>query len=184
MRIFAEPSHDPDRAAAFREAMRHLAGGVAIVTAGRDEGRVGMTATSVTSLSAEPPTLLVCINRSASLRPALDRAGHFAVNLLGDRHQGLADRFAGRHGVAGHERFARGRWSTLATGAPVLADALAAFDCGIEEIIERHSHAIVVGRVQAVRITAAAALVYWHGGYERLVRDGIDPAFAEDCVGG
>ncbi len=184
MRVFAETGGDPDRAAGFREAMRHLAGGVAIITAGRDDGRAGMTATAVTALSAEPPTLLVCINRSASLRPALDRSGHFAVNLLGDRHQGLADRFAGRHGVAGHERFARGRWSTLATGAPVLADALAAFDCAIDEIIERRTHAIVIGRVEAVRVKAAPALVYWRGGYERLAEGGIDPAFAEGCVGG
>jgi flavin reductase (DIM6/NTAB) family NADH-FMN oxidoreductase RutF len=184
MRVFAETGSDPDRSAGFREAMRHLAGGVAIITAGQAEGRVGLTATAVTSLSADPPTLLVCINRSASLRPVLDGVGHFAVNLLGDRHQALADRFAGRHGVAGHERFARGRWSTLATGAPVLADALAAFDCAIDEIIERQTHAIVIGRVEAVRIKAAPALVYWRGGYERLVEGGIDPAFAEGCVGG
>lgn len=184
MRMFADPSGEPDRSAAFREAMRQLACGVAIVTAGRDDARIGMTATSVASLSAEPPTLLVCINRSASLRPLLDRTGHFAVNLLDDHHQGLADRFAGRHGVAGHQRFARGSWTTLVTGAPVLADALAGIDCAIEEIIERHSHTIAIGRVAAVRIKAGSALVYWQGGYERLASGDVDPAFAEGCVGG
>jgi len=184
MRTFAEPADEPDRTAAFREGMRYMAGAVALVTAGAGERRIGMTATSVTALSAEPPTLLVCINRSASLRPLLDRIGHFAVNLLGDSHQGLADRFAGRHGVAGADRFARGRWTTLATGAPVLGDALAAFDCAIEEIIERHSHAIVIGRVEAVRTAAVPALLYWHGGYRLLAADEGDGAFATACVGG
>ncbi len=173
-----------DQAAAFRDAMRHLAGGVAIIAAGQGDARQGMTATSVTSLAADPPSVLVCINRTASLRPLLDRTGHFAVNLLGDRHQALADRFAGRHGVAGHERFARGAWTTLATGAPVLADALAAIDCAIDDIIERHTHAIVIGRVEAVRIRSAPALVYWHGDYTHLARGSIDRSLAETCVGG
>jgi len=66
----------------------------------------------------------------------------------------------------------------------VLADALAAIDCAVEDIIERHSHAIVIGRVEAVRISSASALVYWHGDYAQLARGGIDCGFAEDCVGG
>lgn len=128
--------------------------------------------------------MLVCINRSATRRPLLDRVGHFAVNLLGDRHQGLADRFAGRHGVAGADQFGRGGWTTLATGAPVLGDALAAFDCAIEEIIERHSHAIVIGRVEAVRTAVVPALVHRHGGYRLLAADEGAEAVVAACVGG
>ena len=72
--------------------------------------------------------------------------------MLGAAHGELAERFAGRGGFKGAERFADGDWVSLVTGAPVLADALAAIDCRVEDIVERHTHAIVIGAVQAVRI--------------------------------
>ncbi len=81
----------------------------------------------------------------------MQEAGAFSVNLLAARHEALAQRFSGRGGVHGSRRFDEARWITLATGAPVLADALAAFDCLIEEVIERHSHAIVLGAVVSLR---------------------------------
>ena len=153
----------------FRSGMRELAGGVSVITVGEGEDRTGLTATSVTSLSAEPPSLLVCVNRSASAFASLGRHGAFGVNLLRPRHAAIAERFAGRGGLKGAARYADASWIRLATGAPILEDALAAFDCEVEEMIERHSHAIVIGKVLEVRLAEDAdALVYWRGGFESL----------------
>ena len=81
----------------------------------------------------------------------------------------LADRFAGRSGVKGAARFAGSDWMTLVTGAPLLRDALACIDCEVEEVLERHTHAIVIGRVAAVRRgDGAPALVHWRGQFQRL----------------
>jgi flavin reductase (DIM6/NTAB) family NADH-FMN oxidoreductase RutF len=156
----------------FRSGMRELAGAVRVITIGEGEDRTGLTATSVTSLSVEPPSLLVCVNRSASAWPALRRHGAFAVNLLRAHHAMIADRFAGRHGLKGPARYDGASWLRLATGAPILEDALAAFDCEVEETIERHSHAIVIGRVVAVRLAKQAdPLIYRRGAFEGLGRD-------------
>ncbi len=153
----------------FRNAMRQLAGGVSVITVGRDQDISGMTVTSVTSLSAEPPSLLVCINRSSSSWPLFEKYGAFAVNILHGDQQDIADRFTGRGGATGAARFEGAQWTTLATGVPVLADGLAGVDCKIEEVIHRHSHAIVIGRVAAVRVAGqTAALAYWQGEYVAL----------------
>lgn len=161
---------------AFREAMRQLASGVSIVTAGRGNEWAGITATSVTSLSLTPPTLLVCVNRASSLVPFLQRYWHFSVSLLSADQQGIADRFAGRGGIDGIDRFKRGRWHTLATGAPVLADALAVVDCKLEEIILRHSHLIAIGRVVGAEIYGTTdSLLYWRGGFARLAASSPRP---------
>jgi flavin reductase (DIM6/NTAB) family NADH-FMN oxidoreductase RutF len=133
--------------AAFRHAMQAFSSGVAIVACGDGEARAGCTATSLTSLSLAPPTLIVCLARSSSTLARLREAGAFSINLLAARHQALAHRFSGHSGVHGARRFDSAQWTTLSTGAPVLADALAAFDCLVEEFIERHSHAMILGAV-------------------------------------
>lgn len=155
-------------AASFREAMRQLAGGVSIITIGKGEDLSGLTVTSVTSLSAEPPTVVFCINRSSSSWPVLHRHRIFAVNVIAPEHQPLADSFSGRNGAKGKERLHGAHWLELATGAPVLADAVAALDCEVEELIERHTSAIVIGRVVASRVREAGVsrvLTYWRGAY-------------------
>ena len=87
--------------ATFKQAMRHLIGGVSVITAGADEARTGLTVTSAISLSLDPPTMLVCVNRNASAWPVIQRERHYCVNILDSRHQHVADRFAGRGGVKG-----------------------------------------------------------------------------------
>jgi flavin reductase (DIM6/NTAB) family NADH-FMN oxidoreductase RutF len=131
----------------FRHAMRALSSGVAIVACGEGEARRGCTVISLASLSLAPPTLIVCLARSSTTLVGLREAGAFSINLLAARHQELAHRFSGHSGVHGAHRFDTAQWVTLSTGAPVLADAIAAFDCLAEEVIERHSHAIVLGAV-------------------------------------
>ncbi|WJR79734.1 flavin reductase family protein [Bradyrhizobium sp. NP1] len=159
-------------AADFRSAMRHLTGGVAVITAGRGRDISGMTVTSVTSLAVDPPSLLVAINRSASSWPLIRQHGFFGANILAADQLEVAERFTGKDGRKGAERFAGAEWVTRASGVPLLAGALAAIDCEVEDIVERHSHGIVIGRVLDVQLSPRrAALAYWHGQYVAIDQD-------------
>ena len=156
----------------FRGAMRQLTGGVSVITAGHGSDISGMTVTSVSSLSVDPPALIVSINRGASSWPLLKRYGCFGVNTLTADQIDIAERFTGKEGLKGAERFAGARWTTRSSGVPLLVDALAAIDCEIEEIFERHSHAIVIGRMLDIQVSArTAALAYWQGEYVAIDRD-------------
>jgi flavin reductase (DIM6/NTAB) family NADH-FMN oxidoreductase RutF len=156
----------------FRAAMRRLTGGVSVITAGRGAEISGMTVSSVSSFSADTPGLIVSVSRSASSLALIKSYGFFGVNILTSDQLHIAERFAGKDGLRGADRFASSRWITRASGVPLLADALAAIDCEVEETIERHSHAIVIGRVLDVEVsTRMAALAYWHGQYVAIDRD-------------
>jgi flavin reductase (DIM6/NTAB) family NADH-FMN oxidoreductase RutF len=123
----------------------------------------------VSSLSIEPPTLIVCVNRSASLYAQLAPGDRVGVSVLAAQHAEYADRFANRTGLQGAERFREGLWATTPGGASVLADAIAIFECEAEELITRHTHAILVGRVTyAAARSSEGALLYWRGAYERI----------------
>jgi flavin reductase (DIM6/NTAB) family NADH-FMN oxidoreductase RutF len=155
-------------AADYRAAMRQLAGGVALITAGRDQDISGMTVTSLTSLSAEPPRLMVAVNRSASSFPLISRYGFFGVSIVGAGQQGVAERFSSPT-IKGAARFDGAEWETRQSGSPLLCGALASIDCQVEEIISRHSHAIIIGRPLATILGAAQpSLVYWQGDYLAL----------------
>ena len=155
-------------ASEFREAMREVAAGVTIVTSGRGDRARGLTATAFSSLSAEPPSVLVCVNRDSECHQTIAESGTFCVNVLGAEAQHLANRFAGRDGIKGSARFQIGDWSTLSTGAPVLADALVAFDCRLRKAIDAGSHTIFIGDVAAVSKTGGDALVYRKSGFFSL----------------
>jgi flavin reductase (DIM6/NTAB) family NADH-FMN oxidoreductase RutF len=169
----------------YRGAMRHLAGGVSVITAGRGGDITGMTVTSVMSLSVDPPTLLVGINREASSFALIRRHGAFGVNILNADQVAVAERFAGKGGLKGAERFAEADWVTSVSGVPLLADALSAFDCEVEEILERHSHGIVIGRVRHISAsTRHAGLAYWHGQYVAIDHDEDAERLAEVSLPG
>jgi flavin reductase (DIM6/NTAB) family NADH-FMN oxidoreductase RutF len=156
----------------FRNAMRQLTGGVSVVTAGRGRDISGMTVTSVSSLSVDPPALIVSINRESSSWPLVKRYGFFGINILTSDQLDIAERFTGKGGLKGADRFAGARWMTRASGVPLLAGALAAIDCEVEDVVERHSHAIVIGRVLDVTVSPrTAALAYWQGQYVAIDRD-------------
>lgn len=153
----------------FRNAMRYLAGAVSVVTTGQGEQRTGFTATSVSSFSVSPPTLLVCLNRDSSSWPILHAHRSFCVNLLAHDQLHVADRFAGRGGAKGVARYEGAQWQQLATGALALSNALASIDCELEEAIDRHSHTILIGRVKAITLRDGAdPLLYWHGAYRLM----------------
>ncbi|MET4603040.1 flavin reductase (DIM6/NTAB) family NADH-FMN oxidoreductase RutF [Bradyrhizobium sp. JR4.1] len=156
----------------FRGAMRHLTGGVSVITAGGGKDITGMTVTSVSSFSVDPPTLIVSINRDASSFPLIRRYGAFGVNILAADQLEIAERFAGKGGLKGADRFAGARWVTAVSGVPLLVGALSAVDCEVEDIFERHSHGIIIGRVRDVKnSTRNAALAYWHGQYVAVDQD-------------
>ena len=155
----------------FRSLMRCLAGGVAVITAGRGEDITGMTVTSLTSLSATPPRVLVSINRQASSFAPIERYRLFGINILGSEQQTLAERFSNGR-LKGRQRFEGTAWTVGTSGVPLLTRALATVECQAEEIIERHSHAIIVGRLLGMEIShRLSGLVYWNGQYVEINHD-------------
>jgi flavin reductase (DIM6/NTAB) family NADH-FMN oxidoreductase RutF len=167
----------------FRNAMRQLTGGVSVITAGRGKDISGMTVTSVSSLSVDPPALIVGINREASSWPLVKRYGFFGVNILTSDQVDIAERFTGKGGLKGADRFAGARWTTRASGVPLLVSALAAIDCEVEDVVERHSHAIVIGRVLDIAVSPrTAALAYWQGRYVAIDQDEDAAKLAEVSV--
>ena len=164
---FARPHAD---ALSLKEAMRRLIGGVVVVTAGIGDERTGLTATSAVSLSMDPPTMLVTVNRTASSYPVIARRRHFCVNILHADQADIAARFAGVGGAKGAARYDGADWMPMGSGALGLVGALAVIDCEVEEIIERHSHAILLGAVRDVQGDDGdgTGLVYGHGRFGSL----------------
>ncbi|KAF0173254.1 MAG: flavin reductase domain-containing FMN-binding protein [Rhodobacteraceae bacterium] len=153
----------------FRDAMRAFVGNCSLITTGNGEAATGLIVTSAISLSAEPPLLLACVNRSSSSWPVLKETGSFGWSSLGAAHQPVAERFSGFGGIKGPARYEGAEWETAVTGAKLLVGAPTAFDCTVEEMIDRATHSILIGRVQAIRTTPdAGALIYWNGAYRSL----------------
>ena len=136
----------------FRNGMRRLGGAVNIVTSAYDGNFAGLTATAVTSLSAEPPRLLACINRSGATFETISKGRCMAVNVLGAQHRDLAMRFAGMDGEPETERFTKDLWRTGSSGAPIFKEALVSFDCEIESILDAGSHGIVIGTIVDIQL--------------------------------
>jgi flavin reductase (DIM6/NTAB) family NADH-FMN oxidoreductase RutF len=153
----------------FRHAMRALVGNCSVITVGDGDRASGLVVTSAISLSAEPPLLLACVNRTSSSYPLLVEYRRFGWSSLGAAHQPVAERFSGFGGVQGAARYEGAEWETAVTGARLLKGAPSAFDCEVDEMIDRASHAIVIGRVRAIRTNpGAGALIYWNGGFRSL----------------
>jgi cob(II)yrinic acid a,c-diamide reductase len=152
----------------YRDAMARFAGAVHVVTTDgrraarhdRDRRLLGV---------GQPPTMLVCINRENQSNHAFSDNGNFALNTLGEQHQELANGFSGLTGLAQEERFALGHWTTLTTGAPVLADSVATFDCELIEYADMATHRVLYGKVTGVRIgDSFAPLIYFNRSYRVL----------------
>ena len=149
----------------FRNAMRKLIGGVTLICTTNGDRSYGMTATAVCSVSADPPTLLVCLNRNGSTCAAVSESGVFSVNLLNPRNVDLAGAFS-RSPADLQDRFSAGEWTVLETGAPILCDSAASFDCEVTEEIDSGSHRIFIGRVRTVSASSEeVALGYFAGGF-------------------
>lgn len=160
----------PVSSEAFRAAMARLGAAVNIVTTDGPAGRQGCTASAVCSVTDSPPTLLVCLNRSSDSNAAIKRNGVLCVNVLAHHHDTLSSVFAG---LLGHEnpaeRFAHGRWETLVTGAPVLADATVVFDARVAQVTEVGTHSVFFAEIEAIRTDPKAGALFWFDrSYHRL----------------
>ncbi len=155
---------DPELRAHFRQAMRRWAATVCVITTAP---RVGMAATSVTSLTLDPPALLVCVNQSASIHPRLTMGARICVNVLGGDHGDLSIAFGS--GRAPEERFMVGDWAETEDGIPWLRDAQSNLFARVDGLTDYGTHTIVVGRVDAVRFHGETdPLIYGDGRYARL----------------
>ena len=148
----------------FKAAMRRLAASVSIVVARGEDGPVGMAATSITSLTVDPPAVLVCVNRMTSLHASLVPTAPISVNLLARHQREVSMAFGG--GTPREERFKVGDWQEGANGLPALADAQANLECVIDAMLAYGTHSIVIARVIRARVSdTVAPLVYQDGGY-------------------
>jgi flavin reductase len=148
----------------FRDAMARLGAAVNVVTSDGSAGRAGFTASAVCSVTDDPPTLLVCLNRSSRNNALFKANGVLCVNTLGSQHQALSDAFGGKGGLDATGRFALASWSSLVTGAPVLEHAaVVAFDCRITEVLEKGSHSVLFAEIAAIRHGAAGGALIWYG---------------------
>lgn len=155
---------------AFRQAMRRVASTVAIVSAQRGGERHGTTATSVTSISMEPPSVLVCFNQASRLHDFLHNQDRFCVNVLHTANLDIAKIFSSSASAA--ERFATGDWRADAESMPYLADAQANLFCRKEQEITYGSHTIFIGRVlKALARDDVSPLLYRDGRYGAVAGD-------------
>lgn len=131
----------------YRDAMARFAGHVHLMTTDGPAGRRGATVTAACSVSDDPPTILVCLNRQNPANDVFVENGVFALNTLSEDQRELAEAFSGLTGLSQADRFARARWIALGSGAPVLEPALAAFDCEIIDTKDHATHRVLFGRV-------------------------------------
>ncbi|CAN7738906.1 flavin reductase [Caballeronia sp. LjRoot34] len=148
--------------------MARLGAAVNVVTTDGPAGRAGFTASAVCSVTDSTPILLVCVNRTSSLHARVLNNGVLCVNTLSDQHEELSRLFGGK--TTAKERFSAGTWGTLETGAPVLRDALVAFDCRVMEVVQQRTHDVLFCQVQAIGDSEGkqAGLVYFGRRYHTL----------------
>jgi flavin reductase (DIM6/NTAB) family NADH-FMN oxidoreductase RutF len=153
----------------FRSALRCFAAGVTVVTTRDPEGRPsGLTASAFTSVSLDPPLVLVCVDHAATAHPDLRMRGWFAVNVLRREQEALSRQFA----VSGGDKFRGVPYHEGHAGLPLIDDALATLQCRVVEAHEAGDHTIFIGQVEAATVAGGRPLVYFHGGYHTLVANG------------
>src|ERR1700722_11404415 len=159
-RIASQPS-----GVAGLEALRQLPRAVSVITLQRCADWFGLTATSVSFLSVEPPTLLISFDCAARLSPAAAPQTPFGVSVLAE----IADRFGRGALVEASSDDFEGSWVTGPNGVVLRSDAVAALECESEEIFDRHGRTIVIGRIRNVfKVGGSGALVYWGGAYNSI----------------
>lgn len=155
----------------FRNAMAQLGSAVSVITTDGPAGKFGFTASAVCSVTDQPPTLLVCMNRNSFANAHFKQNGALCVNVLSGAHQALSGIFANAS-LRSEERFAYDRWQVMASGAPVLSSAVASFDCAIDNCHEVGSHTVFYCQVQAIRISEQPrGLVYFNRRYHTVGGD-------------
>ena len=163
----------------FVQAMGLHVSSVCVITTLSGGERFGLTATAFSSVTAEPPRVLVCVNRSGQTHQAIAASGQFCANILGEHQENVAKAFAGMLG-RDFDRFSAGEWGVLATGAPALVDATAVFDCTVVERSEQSSHTIFIGEVQAVASRPGLDTLLYGARRFRAIRKTVTPPLSSD----
>ncbi len=149
----------------FRHVLSHFASGVTVVTTWDADGRpTGLTASAFTSVSLEPPLILICVDHKAESYPALRANGRFAVNILAAEHEAVSRRFA----VTSADKFDAVAYRPGPLGLPLLPEALAHLECRTVHVYPAGDHTIFVGEVEAARARDGEPLLYFRGDYTRL----------------
>lgn len=163
----ASPGAPGIDSALFREGMSRVAAAVHVVTTDGPSGIAGFTATAVTPVTDEPASLLVCVNTAARSAQALLTNGVFCVNALAAEDRDLADVFAGRTALQGADRFAKGEWATLETGAPALVTSLVSFDCRLTDARVVATHHVIIGEIMNIRLGPPRPALVYQGRFYR-----------------
>lgn len=154
---------------AFRNAMSRLGAAVNVITSNGDSGLAGLTASAVCSVTDGPPTVLACINANSHQYERFVKNGVLCINVLHGGQEAVSRRFSGAEALSIEERFEITPWSTLVTGAPVLADALVSFDCRITSVSKVGTHGVFYCQVEQIRDTdQQESLLYFGRKYHRL----------------
>jgi flavin reductase (DIM6/NTAB) family NADH-FMN oxidoreductase RutF len=148
----------------YREVVGHFTTGVAVVTTRQGDARFGVTASAVSSLSLDPPMLLVCLNRRLPTCDAIGATGSFAVNILAEGQGDVALQFATRH----PDKFRGVRTADSDLELPILSDALAHLECRVHERVDAATHAVFLGEVVTARALGGSPLTYFRGAFGRL----------------
>lgn len=152
----------------FAEAMARMPGPISLITTGAGADRKGLVASAVCSLSMDPPSLIVCVNKQASAHDSLVANGRFGVNILADRHKDLIRTLSSKAA----DRFAEGQWCSAAENTPLLQDAAVAAACDLVAVHDGFSHSILVGRITDLRIhetpTEETMLVWLNRAYKAV----------------
>jgi flavin reductase (DIM6/NTAB) family NADH-FMN oxidoreductase RutF len=161
--VATEAGRAPQLVADAKLALRRLASSVSVVTCRHNAANYAMTATSVSALSMEPPSMLVCVNRSATFHVALCGAGEFGINVLSRGHVVISKLCSGE--ASAENRFNVGDWDTRAA-APVLVDAQAAIICRKDKQLEYGTHTVFMGRIISISMNGGVdPLIYVDGQY-------------------
>ncbi len=156
---------------AFWMALGQRATGMTVVTAEGDNGPTGFLGLSAAHVTASPATMLVSVDHRTSALAGILSRRHFAVNFLPASAAEVADAFGGKAGISGAARFAQGEWRVLVTGAPVFCAALGAFDCVVDEVVQRGDVSIIIGKVVAVASRPDGdPLIFFRGKIARRVQ--------------
>lgn len=152
----------------FKKAMQLWASGVTVITTQSEKHGVrGMTVTAFSSVSVQPPQILVCINQSADTGENIDATGCFAVNILSASQQDISNNFSG--GSSQEQRFANTTWETGQYGTPLLTESIMSLECKVVEKVAAGTHWIITGEVQEAISRTGDPLLYYRGSYRQLV---------------
>jgi flavin reductase (DIM6/NTAB) family NADH-FMN oxidoreductase RutF len=152
----------------FINAMGGAATAVSVVTTDGPEGRCGITVSAISSVSADPPLVLACVNRKSPAVKAIEGNGVFAINVLAAQNRDVAETFAGRPASGRPFDFANHAWAEGKTGSPLVGDATAVFECEMDRAYDAGTHRIFIGRVVAARRGGDEPLVYCNRQFRRI----------------